>query len=88
MGRVTRSREAIEAYKKCLGVEALSEAKSSLQTKLERIRKDLPSWIQRSGSQQEAMSLVQRMQRYLIEQRRGQAERIAEEMLHLIGRTK
>lgn len=96
-GRSTRSKDAVAAYQKFLKGERLSEERQAgssvsdrsswdLQTKIKRIQELAPAWLQRSSANQaKGAPLLQQLERYTKAGRALDAERVADEILDLIG---
>jgi len=96
----TEGKGAIAAYRKFLKGEALQEGPATasqtpdglptnlpkgLQTKIERVQKNLPAWMQRTGQQSKVEPLLQKFHQHLQSQQFQEAEKAMDEILALIG---
>jgi hypothetical protein len=91
---VTEGPEALQAYRKFLKGEALTESDTGALTlmerlppKIQRIQKDLPGWIQNGGDRERANGLMQELKERLAAKDFEQAEKTADSLLMLIGAT-
>jgi hypothetical protein len=91
---VTEGEEALQAYRKFLKGEPLIEAQTEAVTLLERlppkihkIQKELPAWIQRpaASNQDQATTLMQKMQEQLKAKNFEEAEKTADSILEMMG---
>jgi len=89
---VTEGEEALQAYRKFLKAEPLIEAAGETSTlldrlppKIQRIQKDLPAWIQRSGTQEKAATLMRELKAHLDARNFEAAEKTADAILKMIG---
>ena len=89
---VTEGEEALNAYRKFLSGGPLIEVAATtstylerLPTKIRRIQQDLPTWIQKTGSQALAESLMRQLDEALKAKEFEEAERVADEVLKMIG---
>lgn len=88
--RATENPEALGAYAKFLRGEKLVESTSgfsseAFQTKMRRIQTELPDWVKKSGKQEQAMPLVQKMQALTKEKKWQEVDKVADEILALIS---
>jgi len=89
---VTEGEEALQAYRKFLTgrplIEANTEALTLLERlppKIQRIRKELPAWAQKTGSQDRARALMQKLDGYLKAKDFESAEKTADSILKMMG---
>lgn len=89
---VTEGEEALATYRKFLKGEALVEGKSEgmtiqerLPPKIRRIQKELPAWIQKTGRQGEATTLMQKLDGHIKAKNFDDAEKVADAVLEMIG---
>jgi hypothetical protein len=89
---VTEGEEALQAYRKFLKGELLIEANTEaltlmdrLPTKLHKIQKELPAWVQKTGNQEKATALMQELQRQLDAKNFEAAEKAADAVLEMMG---
>lgn len=89
--KATESPEALAAYGKFLRHETLVEtantgfSASNLQGKMQRIQKELPGWIQKSGRQAEAMTLMGKIKTLSKDSKWQEVDKVADEILSLIS---
>lgn len=89
--KATENPEALAAYAKFLRGEPLVESAATgfssqaFQAKMRRIQGELPAWVQKSGGQARAMPLVQKLQGFVSEKKWIEADKVADEVLSLIG---
>jgi hypothetical protein len=89
--KATENPEALAAYAKFLRRERLVESvatgfsSEAFQVKMRKIQEELPRWIQNSGKQAEAMPLIQKLQGLLKEKQWQEADKVADQLLKLIG---
>jgi Tol biopolymer transport system component len=89
--RAIEGPESLAAFGKFLRGEKLVESAATgfsseaLEAKMQRIQKQLPAWIQKTGKQEQAMSLVKNMQVLIKEKRWQDADKVADEILSLIS---
>jgi len=89
--RAIEGPEALAAYRKFLRGEKLVESAATgfsseaLEAKMQRIQKELPEWIQKSGKQAQAMPLVQKMQALIKDKKWQEVDKVADEILALIS---
>ena len=88
---VTEGEEARGAYRKFLRGRPLAEVVSPISSYLEllppkirRIQKELPAWVQQTGSQAQAETLLQRLDKALKANNFTEAEKVADEILDLL----
>ena len=88
----TEGKEAIGAYQKFLKGEELVEQISAppfsmeqLAAKVQKVQKEAPVWVHKTGNQAKVESLLQKLDQYIKEQNFREAERMADEILELIG---
>lgn len=90
--RATENPEALAAYAKFLRGEPLVESiakgfsASGFQEKMHRIHTELPVWVQKTGQQTEAMSLLQKVYGLIKERKWLEADKAADELLALMQR--
>lgn len=89
---VTEGEEALQAYRKFLKGEPLVEAKSEgttlqerLPAKIRKIQSELPAWIQKTHNQALVEPLMQKLDAALKAKDFTQAEKVADEILKLMG---
>ncbi len=91
--QATENPECLAAYAKFLRGEALVESaakgfsSSSFAEKMQRIQTELPGWIQKTGRQAEAMSLIQKVQSLGKEKKWQEMDKVADEMFALMKGT-
>ena len=89
--RATENPEAVAAYAKFLRHEPLIESASAgfsaagLQSKMHRIQKELPAWVQKSGQQAKATSLTQKLDALMKEKKWQELDKVADELLSLMS---
>lgn len=89
---VTEGEEALRAYRKFLKGDPLIEVKTEALTLLERlppkiqkIQKELPAWIQRTGNTDKAAALMQELKEHLNAKNFEEAEKTADSILKMVG---
>jgi hypothetical protein len=88
--RATENPEALAAYAKFLRGAHLVEAaptgfsSEAFQNKMRRIQKELPEWVQRTGKQAQAMPLARKLQAFIKDRKRLEADKVADELLTLM----
>jgi hypothetical protein len=88
---VTEGEEALQAYRKVLNGDTLIEGAQTstllerLPPKIQRIQKELPEWVQKTGNAEKASALMQTLKQYLNDKNFEQAEKTADELLKLMG---
>jgi hypothetical protein len=88
--RATENPEALAAYAKFLRHATLVEAaptgfsSEAFRAKMQRIPKELPGWVQKSGKQAQAMPLVQKLEAFLKGRKWLEADKVADELLSLM----
>jgi hypothetical protein len=91
--RATENPEALAAYAKFLRGETLVESvakgfsASGFQEKMHQIQAELPVWIQKTGRQAEAMSLLQKAYGLIKERKWQEADKAADDVLALMKGT-
>ena len=89
--RATENPEALAAYGKFLRRETLVETAASgfsseaFQSKMQRIQKELPAWVQKSGKQEQVMSLTENIKGFIKDRKWQEADRVADEILSLMS---
>ncbi len=89
--RATENPEALAAYAKFLRHEPLVEtaptgfSSEAFQDKMHRIQKDLPSWAQKSGQQERATALTQKLTAFMMDRKWQEADKVADEILGLMS---
>ncbi len=92
--KATENPEALAAYAKFLRgqplVESIATGFSSegFQAKMHRIQEELPGWVQKSGKQAQAMSLMRKLQELMNEKKWRDADKVADEVLRLMKEDK
>ncbi len=87
---MTEGEEALQAYRKFLRGERLTEAATTtsfmdrLPAKIHRIQKELPTWIQKTGKQAQAQPLMQKLDAAVQANDFKEAEKIADTLLSLL----
>jgi len=87
---VTEGEEALQAYRKFLKGEPLTEAKETaslmerLPLKMQKIQKEVPAWIQKTGNP-EAAALLQKLQEQMKAKNWEEVEKTADAILEMIG---
>lgn len=82
--KATENTEALAAYAKFLRHEALVEtaatgfSAANLQKKMQRIQKELPAWVQRSGQQAQAMALTKKLEVLMKEKKWHEVDKVAD----------
>ena len=88
--RATENPEALAAYAKFLRHATLVEAaptgfsSEAFRSKMQRIQKELPGWVQKSGKQAQAMPLVQKLEAFLKDRKWLEVDKVADELLSLM----
>jgi hypothetical protein len=88
--RATENPEARAAYARFLRHETLVEAAptgfsgEAFRAKMQRIQKELPGWVQRSGKKAQAMPLTEKLQAYIKGRKWPEADEVADELLSLM----
>jgi hypothetical protein len=88
--RATENPEALGAYAKFLRGEPLVESVAQgfsgpgFADKMHRIQTELPGWIQKSGQQAQAMSLIQNIKSLLADRKWQEADKVADELLAMM----
>ncbi len=89
---VTKGDEALRAYRKFLTGKPLIEVKiealtllERLPPKIHRIQKELPAWVQKTGNQEKATSLLRKLDEQMKAKTFEEAEKIADCILKLMG---
>jgi dihydroneopterin aldolase len=86
--RATGNPECLAAYAKFLRGEQLVESQGfsgpGFQRKMRRIQAELPSWIQKTGRQAEAMPLMHTVKALIKEKKWQEADKAADEVLALM----
>lgn len=88
--RATENPEALAAYARFLRHATLVESApggfsaEAFRDKMQRIQKDLPVWVQKSGKAAEAMPRIQKLQAFIKERRWQEADKVADELLALM----
>ena len=89
---VTEGEEALLAYRKFLKGEPLFEAKTEALTlferlppKIQKIQKDLPIWMQRTGNTDRATALMRELKEHLNAKNLEEAEKTADAILKMMG---
>jgi hypothetical protein len=91
--RATESPEALAAYGKFLRGNALVESAATgfspeaFQAKVQRIQKDLPGWIQKSGNVKDARALMTKLKGQLEAKKFEDANKTVDSILKLIGQS-
>lgn len=89
--RATENPEAMAAYAKFLRHETLVEtaptgfSSEAFQGKMQRIQRELPVWVQRSGQQAQAMALTQKLGAFMKDRKWQEADKVADEILSLMS---
>jgi hypothetical protein len=87
---VTEGEEALQAYRKFLKGDALTEAKLApslterLPPKIHKIQQELPAWMEKTGNK-EAAALMQKMQEQLKAKNFEEVEKTADAILQMMG---
>jgi hypothetical protein len=87
--RAAEDPEPLAAYAKFLRREPLVEIASTgfsseaLQEKMQRIQKELPDWVQKSGQQAQVMPLTQKLKALIKDKKWQEADKVADELLSL-----
>jgi uncharacterized Fe-S radical SAM superfamily protein PflX len=88
---VTEGEEALQAYRKFLRGDPLIEAKTEtstlmerLPTKIHKIQKELPAWLQKTGNK-EALALMQQLEGNLKAKNFEEAEKTADSILKMMS---
>jgi hypothetical protein len=88
--RAAEDPEPLAAYGKFLRGENLVESAAqglsseALEAKMHRIQTELPPWIQKTGKQAQAMTLMQKVQSLIKERKWQEADKAADELLALM----
>ena len=89
---VTEGEEALRAYRKFLKGDPLIEAKTEALTlmerlppKIQKIQKELPAWIQKTGNKDKATALMQKLEEHLKAKDFEEAEKTADSILKMMG---
>ncbi len=88
--RAIEGPEALAAYGKFLRGDKLVESAATgnssetLETKMRRIQTELPEWVQKSGTQAQAMPLVQKLQALVKDKKWQEVDKVADELLALM----
>jgi hypothetical protein len=91
--QVTESAEALNAYRRFLHGNPLTERTEEptllerLPTKIRKIQKELPDWIQRTGRQAEAQTLIRELELALQTKDLDRAEKTADSLLKLMDQS-
>jgi len=89
--KATENPEALAAYAKFLKGETLIEkantgfSAANLQAKMERIQKELPPWMQKTGQQAKAAALMNKVKAHMKDKKFQEADKVADEILSLIS---
>ena len=89
--RATENPEALGAYAKFLRGEPLVESTAQgfsgpgFAEKMHRIQTELPGWIQNSGQQAQAMSLIKNIKALIKDRKWQEADKVADELLALMS---
>lgn len=89
--KATENPEALGAYAKFLRGEILIESVgpafsgNALQDKMRQIQKELPAWVQKTGRQAEALTLLQRTLALIKEKKWQEASQSADQILQLMS---
>jgi len=89
--KATENPEALTAYAKFLRHEALVEAgptgfsSEAFQAKMQRIQKELPAWVQKSGQQEKVTALTQKITALMKDKKWQEADKVADEILTLLS---
>ncbi len=90
--KATEGPEALAAYAKFLRHEILVEtaptgfSSEAFQEKMHRIQRELPAWVQKSGQQAPATALTQKLTSFMKDRKWQEADKVADEILSLIGK--
>ena len=82
--------EALAAYAKFLRRETLVEtdatgfSSEALQAKMQRIQKELPDWVQKSGQQAKVAPLTAKLQTLIKDKKWQEVDKVADELLSLL----
>ena len=82
--------EALAAYAKFLRCETLVEtdatgfSSEALQAKMQRIQKELPDWVQKSGQQAKVAPLTAKLQTLIKDKKWQEVDKVADELLSLL----
>jgi len=88
--KATENPQALADYAKFLRGEKLVESasqgfsSSGFQEKMQKIQAELPGWMQKTGRQSEAMSLMQKIQSLAKEKKWQEVDKAADDLLALI----
>jgi hypothetical protein len=89
---VTEGDEALRAYRKFLKGEPLTEAKTETPTlaerlpaKIQKIQKELPAWVQKTGNMEKATALMKELDGHLKAKSFKEAEQTADSILKMIA---
>ena len=89
--RATENSEALTAYGKFLRNEILIEtapagfSSEAFQGKMQRIQKDLPDWVQKSGAQARAMPLIEQIKTLMKDRKWQEADKVADEIISMMS---
>jgi hypothetical protein len=89
--KATENPEALAAYAKFLRREPLVESASTgfsaanLQAKMQRIQKELPAWVQKSGQQAKVAPLTEKLEALMKDKKWQEVDKVADEILSLIS---
>ncbi len=88
--KATESPECLAAYAKFLRHETLVEtaatgfSSEAFQAKMQRIQKELPAWVQKTGQQAQVMAQIEKIKAFMKDKKWQEADKVADELLSLL----